>query len=75
MPDWQGAKEKIQWLVDKIDNQYAHGNMKFVTKSLEDVAGILKLHDEIKELESSRTMPRTWTPRKFSSPRYYERYS
>ena len=29
---------------------------------------------EIKELESSRTMPHTWTPRKFSSPMYYERY-
>ncbi|KAI0994876.1 hypothetical protein K3495_g13305 [Podosphaera aphanis] len=74
MPNWQGAKEKIQWLIDKIDNQHAHGNMKFVAKSLEDVAGIIKLHDEIKELESSRTMPHTWTPRKFSSPMYYERY-
>ena len=29
---------------------------------------------EIKELESSRTMSHTWTPRKFSSPMYYERY-
>ncbi|POS87283.1 hypothetical protein EPUL_000774 [Erysiphe pulchra] len=74
IPDWQGAKEKIQRLLDKIDNQYAHGNMKFVAKSLEDIAGIIKLHDEIKELESSRTMLHTWTPRKFSSPRYYEPY-
>ncbi|KAI0997622.1 hypothetical protein K3495_g10564 [Podosphaera aphanis] len=74
MPDWQGAKEKIQWLIDKIDNQYAQDNMKFVTKSLKDVAGIIKLHDEIKELESSRTMPHTWTPRKFPSLMYYERY-